>query len=166
MSDQLDEYFANIRSDTFPLPGHPLIQKIIKLNLDDSYEKYRLNEQMNSDLYQKLMYSRKDMMGYSIMAGSGDSFGMVDMRSRIKDWSIIGAFEQNFGIVGAYTTIGFPVVTVYRVIIDNSSYQITGLIGMDFSMDPISIFSKIFREGCYAGVAERVAGCAKIAVSE
>ena len=138
MSDQLDKYFADIRSDTSPLPGHPLIQQFIKLNSKDSYEKYRLTEQMNNDLYQKLMYSRKDVIGYSIMTSQGNSFGTVDMRSRINDWTAIGAYEQNYGIVGAHrTNSGFPVVTVYRIIIDNYYFQITGIIGIDFSMDPI-----------------------------
>jgi|GEM_PF-4085202 len=138
MSDQLDKYFADIRSDTSTLPGHPLIQQFIKLNPDDSYEKYRLTEQVNNDFYQKLLYSRKDIVGYSILTRHGYSFGNVDMEDRLNDWSAIGAYDRNFGIVGAYSSqTGFPVITVYRVIIDNATFQIAGLIGIDFSMDPI-----------------------------
>ncbi|WP_284646084.1 sensor histidine kinase [Paenibacillus silviterrae] len=121
---QLDEYFAGIKADSMALPGHPLIQEFIKADPYNTYEMYRLKGRISNELLPNM---RKDMYGFSLLSQKGASFG---------DYStaIMPLFQESFKILGIEERAGVSVITVYRKIIDNETYEPLGAIIMSLSL--------------------------------
>ncbi|MFK7694479.1 sensor histidine kinase [Paenibacillus sp. HJGM_3] len=129
---QLDEYFTGISADTRSLPGHPLIQEFIKADPNNSYEMFRLKGRFPIELVSNL---RKDIAGFTILTAKGAAYGSPIQLP--KDIEPFGSFQwtDNFKIAGMAEKDGVPVLIIYRIVMDNVSYEPAGSIIMALSFD-------------------------------
>lgn len=127
VSSQLDEYFSAVKADSLALPGHPLVQQLIKADPNHYYENYILKNRISRELLPNL---RKDVYRLSIISANGAYYG-EPVPGGMPEYS------ENFKILGVSEINGVPVISVYRKIFDNVSYRPTGAIVMSLSLQKI-----------------------------
>lgn len=127
VSSQLDEYFSTVKADSLALPGHPLVQQLIKADPNHYYENYILKSRISRELLPNL---RKDVYRLSIISANGAYYG-DPIPGGMPEYS------ENFKILGVSEINGVPVISVYRKIFDNVSYRPTGAIVMSLSLQKI-----------------------------
>ena len=127
VSSQLDEYFSTVKADSLALPGHPLVQQLIKADPNNYYENYILKSRISRELLPNL---RKDVYRLSIISASGAYYGEPLPGG-------MPVYSENFKILGVSEINGTPVISVYRKIFDNVSYRPSGAIVMSLSLQKV-----------------------------
>ncbi|UVI29399.1 cache domain-containing sensor histidine kinase [Paenibacillus spongiae] len=133
VNTQLDDFFAGIKADSMPYPGHPLVQEFIKSDPFNTYEMYHLKARLNNELIPNL---RKDIYEFSIISAKGAYYGEFHTVS-------MPEYPESFKILGLAKKNDFPVITVYRKIIDNKTYKTAGAIIMGLSVDQLQRIASI-----------------------
>ncbi|WP_158289510.1 sensor histidine kinase [Paenibacillus flagellatus] len=131
---QLDDYFAAIKADTMAIPGHPLVQEFIKLDPANAYDMYRLKARLSNELVPNL---RNDMYAFSIVSAKGAYFGDFLTHPWASGPYDMPLLDESFRILGITEKDGVAVLTVYRKIVDNVTYEPAGAVVMGLSLQPM-----------------------------
>ncbi|WP_284645547.1 cache domain-containing sensor histidine kinase [Paenibacillus silviterrae] len=131
VNSQLDGYFTDLERITYPLLLHPHIQAFMKLDPNDQYQRFIVNNKISEELFPNITFGRPDIYGLSIVskhghaASSYSSFAGIASYEKYKD-TLLG--ERNYKITGLSYMESTPVLTIGRQFLDTVSYESQGML--------------------------------------
>jgi len=143
---QLNDYFKDLERSTLPLIAHPLIKQFMLLHEDDSYERFIISRNIESDLLRPAVFGRPDIFSMTIyssngiqVSNQGASLSNDDVQSYMKNTD-----NDNFNVMGIRWVNGNPILTVTRKFKDTTTYRTSGLLVINLRLNEIwNIVSQI-----------------------
>ncbi|NEN84940.1 sensor histidine kinase [Paenibacillus elgii] len=143
---QLNDYFKDLERSTLPLIAHPLIKQFMLLHEDDSYERFLITRNIESDLLRPAVFGRPDIFSMTIyssngiqVSNQGASLSNDDVQSYMKNTDY-----DNFNVMGIRWVNGNPILTVTRKFKDTTTYRTSGLLVINIRLNEIwNIVSQI-----------------------
>ncbi|MFD0715540.1 sensor histidine kinase [Paenibacillus sp. GCM10027626] len=143
---QLNDYFKDLERSTLPLIAHPLIKQFMLLHEDDSYERFLISRNIESDLLRPAVFGRPDIFSMTIyssngihVSNQGASLSNDDVQSYMKNTD-----NDNFNVMGIRWVNGNPILTVTRKFKDTTTYRTSGLLVINLRLNEIwNIVSQI-----------------------
>ena len=143
---QLNDYFKDLERSTLPLIAHPLIRQFMLLHEDDSYERFIISRDIESELLKPAVFGRPDIFSMTIyssngihVSNQGASLSNDDVQSYLKNTEY-----DNFNVMGIRWVNGNPLLTVTRKFKDTTTYRTSGLLVVNIRLNEIwNIVSQI-----------------------
>jgi len=136
---QLNDYFKDLERSTLPLIAHPLIKQFMLLHEDDSYERFLISRNIESDLLRPAVFGRPDIFSMTIyssngiqVSNQGASLSNDDVQSYMKNTEY-----GNFNVMGIRWVNGNPILTVTRKFKDTTTYRTPGLLVINIRLNEI-----------------------------
>jgi len=126
--------------------------RFIKTDPTNEYDHFVINSRIQNEIYPSITFGRTDIFGFSILTRKGlfYSGGSMGGSQRTKQYEHLFETDRNYGIDGIHFFNSIPVITVYRKVIDNVTFQSEGVIVVDVMLDTISTIadnSRIMEKG-------------------
>ncbi|RXZ79096.1 sensor histidine kinase [Paenibacillaceae bacterium] len=152
VNDHLDTYFKEIQRLMYPLLVHELTSEFLNGTMSDSYERFRLSEQLERRLLKPLMTNREDIHGISLVnrdgiAASTSSYMSAERRSVLYHSRIKG--KGDFAIMGLEQTSEGQTFIAMAVKFNSLNYgdDKNGMLIVDLNLNEVMNITQTVRIG-------------------
>ncbi|WP_169083895.1 sensor histidine kinase [Paenibacillus sp. PL91] len=152
VNDHLDTYFKEIQRLMYPLLVNELTSQFLNGSMSDSFERFRLSEQVERKLLNPLMTNREDIHGISLVTGKGiavssSSFMSAERRFGIYDDRIKD--NGKFVIMGLEREVEGPTFLTMAIKFSSLNYidEDRGMLIVDLKLDEVIHITQNVRIG-------------------
>ncbi|WP_248927494.1 cache domain-containing sensor histidine kinase [Paenibacillus hamazuiensis] len=138
----LNYYFDDIERRTLPYITHPLIQAFMKITPEDTYQRYAITTQIQSQVINQIINGKKEIYGLSIISGNGVvASNLAETMDGLtnRDFNQLepkGDRKTKFNTI--HWESGIPLLTISRKFSDTSTYRTDGLMFIDLRLNELS----------------------------